>query len=384
MISSCSRAWAQVDLSLVKHNVHEIQKIIPKTSKIMAIVKANSYGHGDIVMSKELEACGVDFFGVSSIDEAITLREGGIQSPILVLGYTPEEHFHYIWEQQIIQTIVSYDFAKKLNAAAKLAHQEVRVHIKVDTGMSRIGIRCTDEEYHIDDVKAVFELQQVHVEGIFSHFSVSDSLNNQEDLDFTKHQIELYERVLKDLRDAGCEYGKTHLQNSYGILNYPHLAYDYVRPGLLFLGITSDDALAIKTTPDFKPIMTLKANVSLVKQVEKGASISYGRHHRTQEVRRVATLSIGYADGIPRCISNKGGYVLLHEQKAPILGNVCMDQMIVDVTNINDVKEGDDAVIFGMDHDTCLSVDHLSRLSQTINNETFCRISERVPRIYKK
>lgn len=384
MLSCCSRAWAEVDLSLVKHNINEIRKLIPSTTKIMAIVKANSYGHGDVMMSKELENCGVDFFGVSSIDEAIKLRDGEIHSTILVLGYTPEEHFHYIWEQDIIQTVVSLAFARKLNEAAKKANKIIDVHIKVDTGMSRIGIRCTNDEYHIEDIKEVFELSNLHVAGIFSHFSVSDSLDDEEDLAFTKHQIELYEKVLADLKAAGLDYGKTHLQNSYGILNYPELSYDYVRPGLLFLGITSDDEIKINTNPDFKPIMTLKANVSLVKQVEKGASVSYGRHYQAPLIRTVATLSIGYADGIPRCISNKGGYVLIHGQKAPILGNVCMDQMIVDISDISDVQEGDTAVIFGMDHATILSVDTLSRLSQTINNETFCRISERVPRIYKK
>lgn len=384
MLTCSSRAWVEIDLSLIKHNIDEIQKLIPNKTKIMAIVKANAYGHGDVVVSKELEACGIDFFGVSSIDEAINLREGGITSPILILGYTPEEHFSQIIKYDVIQTIVSLDYAKKLDAFANTQQQTMQVHIKVDTGMSRIGIRCTDTEYHIDDVKAVFACKHLHVTGIFSHFSVSDSLNNQEDLDFTTHQIELYENVLQDLRSANLDYGTTHLQNSYGILNYPDLAYDYVRPGLLFLGCTSDDAIAIKTQPQFKPIMSLKANVSLVKDVEEGASISYGRHYQTPDSMKVATLSIGYADGIPRCISNKGGYVLIHGQKAAILGNVCMDQMMVDVTDIPYVKEGDTAVIFGMDQGNMLSIDELTRLSQTINNETFCRISARVPRIYKK
>lgn len=384
MLTCSSRAWAEIDLSLVQHNIDEINKLIPAKTKIMAIVKANSYGHGDIMMSKQLEACGVDFFGVSSIDEAINLRESDIQSTILVLGYTPQEHFHEIVKQKVIQTVLSLDYAKKLDAFAKAHQVTIDVHIKVDTGMSRIGIRCTDEEYHIEDVKEVFNLTNLQVTGIFSHFSVSDSLDKQDDLDFTAHQIELYERVLQDLRNANLNYGTTHLQNSYGILNYPELAYDYVRPGLLFLGCTSDDAIKIKTQPKFKPIMSLKANISLVKYVEKGASISYGRHYHSEDIMKVATLSIGYADGISRSISNKGGYVLIHDQKAPILGNVCMDQIIVDVSNITNVQEGDTAVLFGIDHDMIISVDELSRWSQTINNETFCRISARVPRIYKK
>lgn len=383
MISCNSRAWAEIDLSLVQHNIDEIQKLIPERTKIMAIVKANSYGHGDVMMSKELEACGVDFFGVSSIDEAMNLRENSIESTILVLGYTPIEHFHQIMKHHIIQTVLSYDYAIKLDAYAKSQNAIMDVHIKVDTGMSRIGIRCTDEEYHIEDIKKVFSLKNLHVAGIFSHFSVSDSLDNQDDLTFTSHQIELYNRVLQDLKDANLDYGTTHLQNSYGILNYPNLAYDYVRPGLLFLGSTSDDAIAINTHPDFKPIMSLKANVTLVKYVEAGATISYGRHYRCDKKMKVATLSIGYADGIPRNISNKGAYVLIKGKKAPLLGNVCMDQIIIDVSDIPDVQEGDVATIFGSDHDSILSIDTLSRLSGTINNESFCRISARVPRIYK-
>lgn len=383
MISCNSRAWAEIDLSKVEHNVEEIRKLIPKTTKIMGIVKANSYGHGDIELSRALQACGVDFFGVSSIDEAVHLREAGINEDILVLGYTPPEHFHFLAEMNIKQTLISVDYAHCLDAYCQQHAVCIACHIKVDTGMSRLGIQCKDEVYCIDDVIALYSLKHLKVEGIFSHFSVSDSLDAEDDLAFTTTQIRLFDKVLSDLAKAGINPGIRHIQNSYGILNYGHLQYDYVRPGLLFLGITSDDALRIHTKPKFLPIMTLKANVSLVKWIEKGCCVSYGRHYTAPCRRKTATLTIGYADGVPRTISNKGAYVLIHGQKAHILGNICMDQMIVDVTNIKDVVMGDEAVLFGYDGDVLLNVDQMSRFADTINNETMCRITARVPRIYK-
>ncbi|WP_416324657.1 alanine racemase [[Eubacterium] hominis] len=382
MLNSDTRAWTEIDLTKIRHNVEEVQKLIPSTSKIMAIVKANAYGHGDVVCAKELKACGIDFFGVSSIDEAVSLREGGIDEEILILGYTPPKHFGLLAQYNILQTFVSLEYAKKLDAFAAKQGVRIRGHVKVDTGMSRIGIICQDHDYRIEDVKAVYHFEHLDVTGIFSHFSVSDYLD-EENKNFTKHQIELFDRVLADLQAAGIEPGTKHLQNSYGILNYPDLAYDYVRPGLLWMGVTSDDAVEILTEPDFDPIMSWKANVSLVKEIQPGVSVSYGRHYIAKTPRKVATVAIGYADGFPRCVSNKGYRVLIHGEYAEIIGNVCMDQMMIDVTGIDNVKEGDIVTLVGKDHDKTVCIDELSRLANTINNETLCWISSRVPRIYK-
>ena len=382
MLTSNTRSWVEIDLSKISHNVKEVQKLIPSTSKIMAIVKANGYGHGDVECSKELERLGIDFFGVSSVDEGIRLRDHGITSPILILGYTPPVHFHYLHEKNLIQTLVSLDYAKKLDFYCKENNVIVKAHVKIDTGMSRIGIQCQDHIYRIEDVKEVYRLQAIDVCGIFSHFSVSDVLD-EENISFTQHQKELFDRVHSDLKECGINPGTTHLQNSYGILNYPDLAYDYVRPGLLWMGVTSDDQIGIRTNPDFKPIMEWKANVSLVKEIEAGVTVSYGRHYKAKEKRKVATLSVGYADGYPRIVSNKGAYVLLHGKKAPIIGNICMDQMMIDVSEIDHVCEGDVATLIGRDQDQVITVDEISRLAHTINNETLCWISARVPRIYK-
>lgn len=382
MLESESRAWLEIDLSKVQHNIDEVHKLIPSTTKIMGIVKANAYGHGDVAVAKALQKAGVDFFGVSSVDEGIHLRENGIEDPILILGYTPPRHFHHVIENNLIQTFLSLEYAQKADKWCEENNVIMHGHCKIDTGMSRIGIICQDHEYHIEDVKKIYALPRLKVEGIFSHFSVSDYLdpNNAE---FTRHQIKNFDRVIADLEKDGINVGLKHLQNSYGILNYPELKYDYVRPGLLFLGATCDDTIETKTHPDFWPIMQLKANVSLVKTIEPGVSVSYGRYFESTKPTRVATCSIGYADGYPRSVSNTGMEVLIHGQRAKIIGNICMDQMMIDVTDIPDVKEGDVITLFGQDGDAKLSVDELTRKAKTINNETFCFWSARVPRIYK-
>ena len=383
MLEDSSRCWAEVDLSYIKHNVAEIRKMIPATTKIMGVVKANAYGHGDIAISKALKACGVDFFAVSSIDEAINLRNAGIDDSILILGYTPKQHFHYLHEYHVIQTLISEEYAYALSDYAKAHEVWIHAHVKVDTGMTRLGIPCKKECWNIEAVKKMYQLPYIHTDGIFSHFSVSDSLIDQADLDFTEHQIQYFDQVLAELKAAGLEAGITHLQNSYGLMNYPQLHYDYVRPGLLHLGVTADNAIETNQKPDFHPIMTWKANISYVREVQSGCSVSYGRHYTVAQQMRIATISCGYADGYPRNVSNQGKHVLVHGQRCEIIGNICMDQMMVDVSHVHDVHAGDEVVLFGYDHDVLLSVDELSRCAHTINNEALCWLSARVPRIYK-
>lgn len=382
MLTSTTRSWLEIHMSRIAHNIKEIQMLIPRDSKIMAIVKANAYGHGDVVCAKELVRCGVDFLAVSSIDEAIVLRQADIKVPILILGYTPPVHFHYLHEYDILQNFLSLAYAQKLDAYACAHHTVIKGHVKVDTGMSRVGIVAKEGEYHIEDIKKVYRMEHLQVCGIFSHFAVSDCLD-EDNKSFTKQQQVLFDRVCQDLRDDAIDPGLCHLQNSYGILNYPTLHYDYVRPGLLWMGVTCDDQIPIQTAPHFLPVMEWKANISLVKTIQKGSSVSYGRHYKAQDVRRIATLSVGYADGYPRSVSNKGAQVLVHGQYATIIGNICMDQMIIDVTDIDDVKEGDVVTLFGCDGGQYLPIDALTRLANTINNETLCWISARVPRIYK-
>lgn len=382
MLQSKTRSWVTIDRNAILHNVEEIKKLLHKESEIMAVVKANAYGHGDGVIAKLLENNGIHTFAVSSVDEALNLRRVGVSGDILILGYTPPVHFHYLIEENLLQNFLSLDYAKKLNEFASAYGVMIRGHIKVDTGMGRLGIRYTDDEDGYEEIKAVYQLDHLAVEGIFSHFSVADELDD-ENLKYTAHQIELFEKVLERLKEEGIKPGKTHIQNSYGILNY-QLHYDYVRPGLLILGVTSDDAIEIRSNPDFIPALSWYANVSYVKTVQPNSSISYGRHYIAKSERKIATVSVGYADGVPREASNSGMEVLVHGKRCTIVGNICMDQMMIDVSNVDDVCEGDVVTLVGRDGDEQVKIDEWSRKVPTINNDMLCRISARVPRFYSR
>lgn len=379
MLKSRSRAWAEVDYDAIPHNIEEIRKLAGNT-KIMGIVKANAYGHGDVACAKAMEGCGVDFFGVSSVDEAVHLRENGIQENILILGYTPPEHFHLLQEHNLVQSLVSLDYARKLSAYGLAHDTKMRAHAKVDTGMNRTGVLFQDGNKHPEELIEEYSLPGLQVEGIFSHFPVSDDLGMDAKA-FTRHQIALFDEAVAAIEAAGYKAGLRHIQNSYGILNYFDLGYEYCRPGLLYMGVTSDDAIEIASQPDFIPILSLKASVSYVRQIPQGVSVSYGRTWYTPRPSTIATLSIGYADGLPRACSNQNLEVLIHGQKAPIVGRICMDQCMVDVTGITGVQEGDTAILVGSDGSQQVTIDTISRKAGTINNETLSAIAARVPRM---
>lgn len=377
-----ARAWIEVDLNKIAHNVNEIKKIIPASSKIMGIVKANAYGHGDIACTKELIKLGVNFFGVANLDEAIHLRKHGVKEYILILGYTPISQLFKVVEYDLIQTIVSLDYALKLQAFAEANGVVLKSHLKVDTGMSRLGIVAQPYAYHIDEIKTVYGLRNIDVQGIFSHFAVSD-LGSEEDQSYTKMQIEYYERVLSDLKASGIKYGLTHLQNSYGVLNYPGLKYDFVRIGLLYLGVTSNDQISTLSKCEFQPIMQLRANISLVKIIDKGVSVSYGRYFIASKPTKVASVCIGYGDGLSRSLTCRKLICLVKGIRCEVIGNICMDQCMVDVSSVEDVQAGDVVTFFGWDRNTFLSIDEMSRTADTINNDTLCWFNARLPRIYK-
>lgn len=381
MLTSKSRAWAEIDLAKVEHNYNEVVRLLHKNTKVMAVVKADAYGHGDVEIAKKLVSLGVDYFCVSSVDEALNLRNAGITQRILILGYTPPMHFHYLVEEKLTQTIMSVEYGEKLNEYCEKNHTKVNVHIKLDTGMSRLGIVCLNDFDYMSELRKIYTLHCIHIEGLFTHFSVSDSLT-EDDITYTDQQIELFDKVVAQLKNEGYETGLLHAQNSYGVLNYNNLPYDYARPGILLLGVTSDSQVKIRNNVNFEPIMTLKANVSMVKTVRKGTCVSYGRNYIAPSDRILATVSIGYCDGISRSLSHKGARVLVKGEYAPIAGNICMDQLIIDVTDIKGVKEGDEVVLFGTQGNKTIEVDKLSRLSNTINNETLCRLGARVPKIY--
>ena len=249
--------------------------------------------------------------------------------------------------------------------------------------MNRTGIVYQDQEKNMDAILEEYRLPGLKVEGIFSHFPVSDDLGS-ESKSFTQHQIELFQEVCENLKAEGIDPGLKHIQNSYGILNYQDLGMDYCRPGLLYMGVTSDDEIPIVSQPDFIPILSWYANISLVKWIHKGQTVSYGRHFTAAKDTKVATVSVGYADGLHRLVSNQGLEVLVHGQRCPIIGNICMDQCMIDVTNVEEVQEGDVVVIVGQQGDQKVTIDEISRKSHTINNETLSAIAARVPRLRKR
>lgn len=382
MLTPYTRAWCEIDYNAIAHNVKEVEKLVGDT-KIMGIVKANAYGLGAVQCAEALQAAGVRFFGVSSLDEAIELRSGGIHDEILILGYTPPKNFDQLVAYHLIQSLVSLDYAKKLDAFAKEHNTKVRVHAKLDTGMNRTGIVYQPDHQCFEELKEAYTLPNLCVEGIFSHFPVSDDLG-EESRQFTQKQIELFDEAINRLKNEGIDPGVRHIQNSYGILNYKDLGYEYCRPGLLYMGVTSDDAIEIESEPDFIPILSIYANVSLVKWLKPGESVSYGRHFIAQKDTKIATVSIGYADGLPRLLSNCGVQVLVNGQLCELVGNICMDQCMIDVSDVENVKEGDVVCFVGEENGHRLTIDRVSRLAKTINNETLTRITARMPRLEKR
>ncbi len=367
------RTWAEIDINALKHNFNALKKRAGG-SKIMAIVKANAYGHSAEAIAPVLEKEGADYFGVSNIEEALSLREYGIKKPILILGYTPVDSIEILNKNDISQCIYSKEYALRLSEQAQKSGYEIKVHIKLDTGMTRIGFDCrNDELWGLEDAVISARLKGLKPEGVFTHFSVSDSLDI-EDAAFTTAQYNRFLKAVKLLKDNGINPPLVHCCNSAGFLNDDKKHHSLSRIGISLYGLTP--------SPVFKdeliPVMTVKSVVSMVKEINEGDFISYGRSFKADKKMRIATVAAGYADGYPRLLSNKA-YVLINGKKADILGRVCMDQMCIDVSNVPEAKMGDEVILFGKE----LSIDILAEMTNTINYEIVCGISPRVPRIVK-
>lgn len=353
------RVYAQVDLSAIRHNLKTIKDRTKK--KLLVVIKANAYGHG----ARKVAECTcdlADYFAVATIEEAIDLRKDGINNPILILGYVSPEYFDDLVKYDIEQTVFDYDSAVKLAAAGGKAH------IAIDTGMGRIGFYPNDES--LETIKNISQLQGIKLEGIFTHFSTAD----EKDKAFTKKQFELFSDFCEKLEENGVHIPLKHVANSAAIIDMPSLSLDMVRSGIITYGLKpSGDVGEI----DIKPALSLKTHVVNVKTVPEGTPISYGRTYVTDSERVIATIPVGYADGYPRALSNRGR-VVINGCYAPITGRVCMDQFMVDVTNIPSVKVGDEVSLI----DRMIPAEEIAGLEGTINYETVCKISDRVPRIY--
>lgn len=367
------RTYAEVNLHAVRHNIEEARKNIKSGTKIMAIVKANAYGHGAVPVSKALIS-QVDAYGVAMIEEALELRDAGIDKTILILGYTGEEWYEELVKHCISQTIYTYDMAKKLSDVAVSHGKQTPIHIKIDTGMGRIGFAPTEESVGI--VEKISQLPGVFIEGIFTHFARAD----EKTIEAAKEPFARYMQFVQELEKKGIRIPVRHVSNSASIISFPEANLDMVRSGITTYGLYPSEDVP-KEILKLQPAMSWKSKISYVKPIEPGTSVSYGGTFTAEKPMIVATVPVGYADGMKRDLSGKGR-VLVHGQYAQILGRVCMDQFMIDVTDISNVKMGDTVTIFGKDGDKCIPVEEIAELSHSFNYEFVCSISNRVPRKY--
>lgn len=371
------RAFAEINLTNFKHNIDVISNMLDENCEIVGVVKANAYGHGAVEVASYFESIGIKYLAVACISEAIELREGNIKGEIIVLGYTPVCQKEELIKYNLTQTLINSKYAKNLSDLPGT----VKCHVALNTGMNRIG----ENRDNIDDIKSIFNLENIYITGIFSHLCRADS-EAEEDILFTRKQIENFDYIIDKLKDENLNLGKVHLQNSYGIASYREINRDLARPGIILYGVPCDpcDTILSKlpNNEQLKPTMSLRCRVAMVKEVDAGENIGYGNNFTTPTPMKIATITMGYADGFSRAVSKKDFKVLVNGQYGRIIGNVCMDQTMVDVTNIDNVKEGDIVTLFGQDGDFYLPVNQLSRLSGTITNETLSCIGSRVERVY--
>lgn len=368
-------AWAEIDLDALAHNVREIRRIIDPRAQIMAVVKANGYGHGVEPVSRTALRNGADWLGVALLQEAILLREKGINAPVVILGYTPDEDVEEVVAHDIGQTIFTWEGALAMAAAARRLGKTAKIHIKIDTGMGRIGFPPDKET--VETVFRIAHLPGVEVEGIYTHFAAAD----ETDKSYTEEQFGRFIWLLKQLAARGVYIRWRHCANSAALLDLQYTHLDLVRPGIVIYGLFPS-AEVRHDTVRLVPVMSLKARVAFVKDVPTGASISYGRTYVAEKPKRIATIPLGYADGYSRLLSNKGE-VLIKGHRAPVVGRVCMDQLMVDVTHIPGVIQGDEVVLLGRQGDEVITAEEIAARLGTINYEIVCMISERVPRLYK-
>lgn len=376
------RTWAEISLNAIEHNYNVIRNKVADGTKVCCVIKADGYGHGAVELSQIYEKLGADFFAVSNIDEGIEIRKGGSKLPIVILGYTPVSEAKNLAAYNISQAVFSLEYAKELSEKCVEEDCICKMHIKVDSGMSRIGFMCQEfprDEYSIEEICEACCLPNLEVEGLFTHFCVSDE--DAEGREFTNKQYENFIHVRDSLKKRGVDISVVHCSNSGAIEDYPETCCDMVRAGIILYGLAPSSKLADRL--DLVPAMTLKTVVAFVKEVQKGATISYGRTFTADRKMKIATVPIGYADGFIRQ-NAKDGYMTVNGKKAKIVGRICMDQTMLDVTDIEDVKTGDEVVVFGTGENGEPTADSLAENTGTINYETVCLVGKRVPRIYIK
>lgn len=362
--------WAQIDLDKIQHNIAEIKTKIQGHAKMCAVVKADAYGHGVIAVAKTAIGAGADYLAVAILNEAIELRNAGFKEPILILGFTPLEQSDQLVEYDIEQAVFTLEAAKALSEAAVKQNKTAKIHLKIDTGMSRIGIEPRKAGELAAEIQA---LPNIEIIGMFSHFAKAD----YEDKTFAYEQLNNFKEAIALIEEKGIHILIKHIANSAAILEMPEAHFDMVRAGVILYGLWPSDE--VKPCIDLQPAMQLRAKVAYVKTLPVGRGIGYGQIFQTERESKIATIPIGYADGWTRMLTGKVK-VAIHGHLVPIVGKICMDQCMADVTDIGEVKIGDDVVLFGND---LVTIDDIANLLGTINYEVVCMVGKRVPRVYR-
>lgn len=378
--------WAEIDLKAIAHNVRELSRITAPEARLMAVVKANAYGHGIIEVARQALQHGAEALGVARASEGIQIRKAGLDAPVLVFSYSPPDMAKKLVEFDLTQTVCTYKTAKQLSMAAGSIGKKIKVHIKVDTGMGRLGLLADrfrslapDQDMPgsaVSEVKAIAGLQHLELEGIFTHFATADSL----DRSYATYQFEIFMELLDQLNLAGVEIPVKHAANSAAIINMPETHLDMVRAGISMYGLFTSDEMD-KSRVELQPAMELKAKIISLKRVPAGFKVSYGATYETKKSTTIATVPVGYADGYNRLLSSRG-HMLICGRRAPVVGRVCMDMTMLDVGDIPEVSHGDEVIIFGRQGSESITVDEIASTLKTINYEIVSTITDRVPRIY--
>lgn len=370
-----NRVYAEINLDAICQNVQNAMDKVGKDTKMMAIIKTDAYGHGAVPVAKALNEIGIYAFGVATVEEAVQLRRAGLENPILILGYVFPADYELLVKNDIMHAVFQYETAKALSEQASVLSKTVKIHIKVDTGMGRIGMQTTEES--LAEIEKIAALPNLEIDGIFTHFACADEADKTSCL----HQKEKFLDFVQKLDARGINIPIKHMCNSAGIIEFPDGFLNMTRSGIMTYGLYPSEEVN-KANLKLQPALQLKSHVAFVKSVGKGFTVSYGSTYVTDKKQTViATVPVGYGDGYPRALSNKGR-VLIHGQYAPIVGRVCMDQMMVDVTDIPNVRQGDTVTLVGTDGDKRISVEEVADNAYSFNYEFCCGINKRVPRVY--
>ncbi|MBC8572288.1 alanine racemase [Jingyaoa shaoxingensis] len=374
-MNSYSRTYVTVDLDAIAYNFESMRKNIREGTQMIAVIKADAYGHGAVTVGRFLETFPYIWgFATATAEEALELRDAGIQKPILVLGYVFEDHYEELIDREVRMPVFDLETAEKIADYAEQLHKKAKIHIALDTGMNRIGFKDTQKSAAV--ICKISQMESLQIEGMFTHFARAD----ETDKIYADRQFRRYMDFHRQLQDWGVSIPVCHCSNSAGIIDMPYANLDVVRAGITIYGIYPSDEVQKEKIP-LKPVMSWKSGVAFVKEVEAGEQISYGGTFVTPKKMKIATIPTGYADGYPRMLSGKAS-VLIHGKRAQILGRICMDQFMADVTDIPDVSRGDEVTLLGRDQEEEITVEELSDLCGRFPYEFVCCVSKRVPRVY--